>query len=116
MLVEDNPDTLKMLARIFTRFGYTVLTATGVKEAIALAGREPFDLLVSDIGLPDGTGWDIMRQLKLKQSVRGIALSGFGMDDDIHRSHEAGFAHHLVKPVDLNVLQSVVQKMTASRN
>ncbi|HZK82360.1 MAG TPA: response regulator, partial [Humisphaera sp.] len=93
-------------------FGYDVSTATGVKDALSLADTEKFDLLVSDIGLPDGSGWDIMRQLRPKQSLRGIALSGYGMDEDIRKSREAGFEQHLVKPVNFDMLQSAIKHVT----
>ena len=114
LLIEDNEDTLRVMARLLIRFGYVVETATTVKSAMHLATEQRFDLVVSDIGLPDGTGWDIMRELKARHRLRGIALSGFGMNEDINRSHEAGFEHHLVKPVDFNQLKLIVEKMTAT--
>jgi PAS domain S-box-containing protein len=111
LLVEDNEDTLKVMARVLKSFGYSVATATGVRAAIALADREHFDLLVSDIGLPDGSGWDIMRELGRKQSLRGIALSGYGLEDDLRRSREAGFEQHLTKPVNFQTLREVLSKV-----
>ncbi|HWE04540.1 MAG TPA: ATP-binding protein [Tepidisphaeraceae bacterium] len=109
LLVEDNEDTLRVMSKVLKSFGYDVITATGVKAALNLADKEKFDLLVSDIGLPDGSGWDIMRQLRPRQSLRGIALSGYGMDEDIRKSREAGFEHHLVKPVNFDVLHSAIK-------
>jgi PAS domain S-box-containing protein len=111
LLVEDNEDTLNVMARALRGFGYSVETATGVKAALALAERERFDLLVSDIGLPDGSGWEIMRELGRKQSLRGIALSGYGLDEDVRKSHEAGFAQHLTKPVSFQTLREVLGKV-----
>jgi len=111
LLVEDNEDTLRVMARALKSFGYAVETATGVKAALALAERERFDLLVSDIGLPDGSGWDIMRELGRKQSLRGIALSGYGLDDDVRKSREAGFEQHLIKPVSFQTLREVLNKV-----
>ena len=111
LLVEDNPDTLRVMARVLKTFGYAVETATGVKAALDLAGRQRFDLLVSDIGLPDGTGWDVMRELNRTQSIRGIALSGYGLDDDLRRSREAGFAQHLTKPVSFQALRDVIRQV-----
>ena len=105
LLVEDHEDTLRVIARLLKRLGYAVTTARGVVEALGLASRERFDLLVSDIGLPDGSGLDIMREIRDRQGVRGIALSGFGQDADIARSREAGFEDHLVKPVDFDALK-----------
>jgi len=106
LLVEDHEDTLRVIARLLKRLGYAVMTARGVGEARDLASRERFDLLVSDIGLPDGSGLDIMREIRDRQGVRGIALSGFGQDEDIARSREAGFADHLIKPVNFEVLKT----------
>jgi CheY-like chemotaxis protein len=110
-LVEDNEDTLRVMARVLKSFGYGVETATGVKAALVLAERERFDLLVSDIGLPDGSGWDIMRELGRKQSLRGIALSGYGLDEDVRKSREAGFEQHLTKPVNFQTLREVLNKV-----
>ena len=108
LLVEDHEDTLRVIARLLKRLGYVVTTARGVGEARDLASRERFDLLVSDIGLPDGSGLDIMREIRDRQGVRGIALSGFGQDEDIARSREAGFADHLIKPVNFEVLREKI--------
>jgi PAS domain S-box-containing protein len=114
LLVEDNEDTLRVMAKMLRNFGYAVKTATGVKAALELAEKEEFNLLVSDIGLPDGSGWDIMRQLRAKQTVRGIALSGYGMDEDLRKSREAGFEHHLVKPISFDMLQNVIERVAGT--
>jgi CheY-like chemotaxis protein len=66
--------------------------------------------LVSDIGLPDGSGIELMRKLKSDHPIFGIALTGFGMEDDLRKSHDVGFHHHLVKPVDLNRLDALIQQ------
>jgi CheY-like chemotaxis protein len=75
----------------------------------------PFDLLVSDIGLPDGSGIDLMERLNAEHSMVGIALTGYGMEDDIRKSRDAGFREHLVKPVDLNKLDAVIQEVAFSK-
>ncbi|HEY7116824.1 MAG TPA: response regulator, partial [Tepidisphaeraceae bacterium] len=62
--------------------------------------------------LPDGSGVDVIRHMRARQQIRGIALSGFGQDEDLRRSQEAGFETHLVKPVNIQALQSVIQKLT----
>jgi CheY-like chemotaxis protein len=82
-----------------------------VKEAIAAAEASEFDLLLSDIGLPDGSGIELMRQLGSRFNIKGIALSGFGQDEDLRRSSEAGFATHLTKPINLKVLQEVIKRL-----
>jgi CheY-like chemotaxis protein len=98
LLVEDHEDTLRVVARLLGRLGYTVRAA-----------REWFDLLVSDIGLLDGSGLDVMRAVRDRHGLRGIALSGFGREADIRRSREAGFEGHLVKPVDFQALAEKIE-------
>jgi CheY-like chemotaxis protein len=111
LLVEDHADTRRVLGTLLRRAGYDVRAAGTVVEALRLAADEPFDLLVSDIGLPDGSGLDIIRQVKERYGMRGIALSGFGMDEDISRSLAAGFEHHLIKPIDVRVLENLIVRM-----
>ena len=91
------------------RRGYDVHPASDVRSALEIATNTEFDVLVSDIGLPDGSGHDLLRTLRAQRDIFGIALSGYGMEEDIRRSGEAGFAHHLVKPVDINKLDSIIQ-------
>jgi len=71
-------------------------------------------VLISDLALPDGNGIDLMQKLHSTQPLLGIALTGFGMEDDIRKSYEAGFRHHLVKPIDLNKLDSLIQEGAAA--
>jgi PAS domain S-box-containing protein len=111
LLVEDHEDTLRTLARLLSLQGYHVSTAGSVSEALRLSGEERFDLLISDIGLPDGTGMDVIRSLRQNQPIPGIALSGFGTDDDRRRSREAGFAEHLTKPIDFSQLKRAVRRL-----
>ena len=113
LLVEDHPDTLRILCRLLKKWGYTVQCAEGVAEALNLAASEPFDLLISDLGLPDGSGLDIMAQTKERYGLRGIALSGFGTDDDLRRSRAAGFEEHLTKPVGIESLRTAVERVLA---
>ena len=82
-----------------------------VKEALDVSDRETFDLLVSDIGLPDGSGLDVMNYLRARHGTRGIALSGFGQDEDIRRSEDAGFEMHLTKPVSFQTLREIILKV-----
>jgi PAS domain S-box-containing protein len=114
LLVEDHADTRRTMARLLKTFGCSVLQAGTVKEALDLAEREQFDLLLSDIGLPDGTGMDIIKLIKARRQIKGIALSGFGNDDDIRRSREAGFAMHFTKPVDFNTLQDAILRLAGN--
>jgi len=87
-----------------------VRTAASVASALDLAAREPFNLLVSDLTLPDGNGYELMRSLKDRFQLRGIALSGHGMEEDIRRSKAAGFAEHLTKPVDVETLEAAIER------
>lgn len=112
LLVEDHVGTLKAMTKLLNGLGHHVITASTVKEALAAAEQEPIDLVVSDLGLPDGSGHDVMRALRSRYAVKGIAVSGFGMDEDISRSAESGFEKHLTKPVDLERLQAAIQQTT----
>ncbi|PYK31750.1 MAG: hybrid sensor histidine kinase/response regulator [Verrucomicrobia bacterium] len=109
LLVEDHEDTKRSLTQMLRRRGYDVHPASDVRSALEIATNTEFDVLVSDIGLPDGIGHDLLRTLRAQRDIFGIALSGYGMEEDIRRSGEAGFAHHLVKPVDINKLDSIIQ-------
>lgn len=119
LLVEDHHDTAATLLRLLSRRGYEVKTAGSVASALELAKAAEFDVLVSDIGLPDGTGVDLLRKLREipgKEKLSGIALSGFGMDEDIARSREAGFTQHLTKPVDFAQLQQCLTRIGQQLN
>ncbi len=110
LLVEDHEPTLAVLRRVLGRDGHFVVTASSVAAAAAAAETGPFDFVVSDLGLPDGTGMEVMEKIRrLQPGIRGIALSGYGMEDDLRRSLEAGFSTHLVKPVDLNQLRRALR-------
>lgn len=112
LLVEDHADTRRLMARLLTGMGHTVTTAASVGEALAAAeaAAGEFDLVLSDLGLPDGSGHDLMRQLRGRWHLRGIALSGFGMEEDIIQSCAAGFVDHLTKPVHLGALQAAISR------
>jgi CheY-like chemotaxis protein/anti-sigma regulatory factor (Ser/Thr protein kinase) len=115
LLVEDHQDTARVLRRILEKAGYGVSHAGSVQAALELARQRRFDLLVSDLGLPDGTGLELMRALHEPYQLNGIALSGFGTDDDRAASSAAGFAEHLTKPVDWPQLRSAIERLLASR-
>jgi PAS domain S-box-containing protein len=111
LLVEDHESTGLVMRRLLTAVGYEVEWAATAAAAADLAGRRRFDLVVSDLGLPDGTGHDLMRELRQVHGLRGIALSGFGMDHDISRGRAAGFVRHLVKPVTVETLDAAIQQV-----
>jgi two-component system, chemotaxis family, CheB/CheR fusion protein len=111
LLLEDHEDTRMVMSRLLASFGCRV-TATGtVRDALAIAEHERFDLLVSDIGLPDGSGTEVMKTLRARHGTKGIALSGFGQPEDLRRSREAGFDTHLIKPVNFKTLQELIQRV-----
>jgi CheY-like chemotaxis protein len=114
LLVEDHQDTRKVMVRLLKSFGCTVTEASSVAEALAAADRADFDVLLSDIGLPDGSGTEIMTELKTRKPIKGIALSGYGQDSDLQRSREAGFELHLTKPVNLQTLRDSIRRVTAA--
>jgi CheY-like chemotaxis protein len=110
LLVEDHPDTVHIMSKLLRSRGHRVRTASTVKDALQAASNETFDLVISDIGLPDGTGVQLMSTLrKGKHPPRqGIAISGFGSEEDIRKSADAGFNHHLVKPIDFGRLAKII--------
>jgi CheY-like chemotaxis protein len=110
LLVEDHPDTARVMRTLLKGMGHEVVRVTTVRTALDALNREPpFDVMISDIGLPDGTGWDLMKQAgQLRPALRGIALSGYGMEHDIRRSKEAGFEEHIVKPFNFARLTELI--------
>jgi two-component system CheB/CheR fusion protein len=115
LLVDDHPDTCAALERLLKLRGHHVAAAHNMRGALEIAGRDrSFDLLISDVGLPDGNGTDLLRVLRASRPIRGIAISGFGMDSDIGKSLDAGFAEHLVKPVKLEKLEAAIARVMAS--
>ena len=112
LLVEDHGDTARVMRQVLQNKGHYVQTAGDVASALMLAGRETFDLVISDLGLPDGNGLDLMRQLKQRHGLKGIALSGFGMEEDIRKSEEAGFLAHLTKPITPQRLEEVIESVS----
>jgi two-component system CheB/CheR fusion protein len=113
LLVEDHADTAEAMADLLRLMGHQVTVAGSVAAALAAAGdgNGRLDLVLSDLGLPDGSGQDLMRELSRLYGLRGIALSGYGMEEDVRRSREAGFLRHLTKPVDLQMLESAIRQV-----
>jgi signal transduction histidine kinase/CheY-like chemotaxis protein len=106
LLVDDHAQTLNVLAGLLRKRGHRVATADSVATALEHLEHARFDALITDIGLPDGSGHDIMRAAKEGQGLPAIALSGFGMEEDIRRSQESGFLRYLIKPVDFSELET----------
>ncbi len=114
LLLEDHPDTRNAIVNMLRWNGFTVRPASTVAEAISAMGEERFDLIVSDIGLPDGSGLDVMRYVRQNLGINGIAFSAYGTDDDIRAGQDAGFVHYLVKPVNVAMLIRLIRELTAN--
>ena len=111
LVVEDEPATRRLMARLLRGLGHDVTVAGTVADAWGAFEAGEFDLIVSDIGLPDGTGHDLMRRVKAVRRVPAIALTGFGMDEDVRRSREAGYTSHMTKPIDFTKLEAMIRRV-----
>jgi CheY-like chemotaxis protein len=111
LLVDDHEDTLEFMSRFLTLCGHEVVTASTYAKALSVGQQQEFDLVISDIGLPDGSGYELMPALQALSPVKGIALSGYGMKADVDRSVAAGFSAHLIKPCDLSALNATIEKV-----
>jgi signal transduction histidine kinase/CheY-like chemotaxis protein len=111
LLVEDHEDTAAVLSELLSAEGYQIDHARSVSEALSKADSST-ELVISDIGLPDGSGLDIMRRLRAKRlRIPGIVLSGYGSREDRRQAREAGFVRHLLKPVDFEELVAVIREV-----
>jgi PAS domain S-box-containing protein len=111
LLVEDHADTAGAMAELFAALGARITVAGSIAAALAAAERGGIDLVISDLGLPDGDGRDLMRRLAAAHGLRGIALSGYGKEDDVESSRAAGFALHLTKPVTAETLRAAIEQL-----
>ena len=109
-VVENHEDTRFLLQLLLEHFGHTVLTATTLAEAIEAIPGARADVLISDIGLPDGNGWELLTRLGDARPPYAIAMSGFGQLSDRQRSLIAGYRHHLLKPVEPNRLETLLDE------
>jgi two-component system, chemotaxis family, CheB/CheR fusion protein len=115
LVVEDHADTARVMQKLLSACGHQVATATSLTAAMRwLEMGEPLDLVISDLGLPDGSGLDLMREVCRLRQAKGIALSGFGTEEDVQRSIAAGFAAHLTKPVPMSALHEAIARVTAA--
>ncbi len=113
LVVDDHQDTCMGMKMLLERRGYQITLAHSADQAIQKAQIEKFDLLISDIGLPDRSGYELMKELSAKNSMRGIALSGFGMEKDINKARAAGFSEHLTKPINFERLDEAIRNLLA---
>jgi signal transduction histidine kinase len=110
LLVDDHQDTCAALEKLLIRRGHLVAATHDVRSAMEAAARNKFDLLISDVALPDGSGMDLMMRLRAISNIPGIAISGFGNNGDIERSLQAGFSDHLIKPIKLDDLEAAIDR------
>jgi CheY-like chemotaxis protein len=113
LLVEDHADTLVMTAMVLRRHGLDVSTASTKAEAVELCKHEQFDLLIGDLQLPDGSGWEMMEEIAKVCKLKSIAYTGYGYDSDIEHSRKSGFTVHITKPAELNVLLDTIDRLLA---
>ena len=109
-VVENHDDTRVLLCILLEQMGHTVKTAASMNEALREIPRSSCDVLISDIGLPDGDGWELMRRLERRPRY-AIAMSGLGMNEDRAQSREVGFRHHLVKPTGAEQLAEILESV-----
>jgi CheY-like chemotaxis protein len=111
LYVDDHADTCRAISRLLTLLGHDVTTAGSVRGALEVATEKDFHLLISDIGLPDGTGHALLQELVAKGPILGIALSGYSDEVDVQKSIQGGFIEHLVKPVTADQLESAIERI-----
>ena len=113
LVVEDHSDTLQALSRLLDHFGHEISTAEDAHTALEMINLREFDVVLCDIALPDGNGYDLVAEAKRKRPFKAVALSAFAATDDIERGRKAGFDFHLAKPVDFHELRSVLGQIAA---
>ena len=114
IVVEDHADSAEGLKKFLCSVGYKVFVATDMKSALSLASAVEFDVLLSDLGLPDGSGWELMKRLSAERRIRGIAFSGHNSPDDVQRSADAGFLEHMPKPLSPERLCAAIDRAAAT--
>ena len=114
LVVEDYPNTADLMVRVLSREGFHVTLASDVESAMRVAEKEHIDILVSDLCLPDGTGWELMEALRAHGPVHGIVVSALSAPENVRRSYNVGFEAHLVKPVDIDRLVETVHDVAES--
>jgi DNA-binding response OmpR family regulator len=116
LLVEDHADTRQCMQRLLESRGHTVRPAGDAQSAVELSEREKFDLLIADLGLPDRSGLELLKELREREpKLSAIALSGYGLPRDFVNSKEAGFIEHFVKPVDVQKLHAVIDTLATGK-
>jgi two-component system CheB/CheR fusion protein len=115
LVVDDSDETTMMLSKLLEMDGAEVHTAHGGVEALALAEKSKFDLVISDISMPEMDGYQLLQELRrlpMMASVPALALTGFGRVSDVDRAHRVGFSKHFTKPLDIDKLLITVRELT----
>lgn len=115
LLVEDHTDTATVITLLLKKFGHVVDCAGSVAEGLSKFDGGQYDIVLSDIGLPDGSGVDFIQQLRQRSQVPAVALTGYGMEEDIRRCIDAGFNAHLTKPLNFAELNAVITRLVAPK-
>jgi CheY-like chemotaxis protein len=115
LVVDDHGDTRSVLSHMLTMRNYQVTQAATVEEALEIFQNCEFDLIISDLGLPDGTGYDLLARMREIKPVKAIALSGYGSGEDLAKSKAIGFEKHLTKPIDFEHLDFAVVEVAGAR-
>ena len=110
IVVEDHASTAEALKKFLKAVGYQVFVATDLASALSLASTVEFDLLLSDLALPDGNGWELLKRLSAERHIRAIAFSAHNLPADMERSAEAGFIEHLPKPLSAEKLCAAIER------
>ena len=115
LLVEDHKDTRRVLSSLLGRSGHEILAASGVTDALQLLANMRVNVLLSDLGLPDGDGLDLVAKAKkLQPKIRAVALTARGSENDFERGRLAGFDHYLTKPFDFHELRTLLAVLRKS--
>jgi two-component system CheB/CheR fusion protein len=114
LIVDDSEDTIRMLEQILKMGGANVNAATNGRDALRLASEHEYDIILSDISMPEMDGFEFLQRLRTiegRQHVPVVAITGFGRSDDIERARAAGFYSHLTKPLNLDALGEVLAQL-----
>jgi CheY-like chemotaxis protein len=114
LLVDDHHDTLRLLKRILEMHGYAVRAAGSLGEAVRAGAEQDYDVLVTDLSLGDGSGIDLLHELRRRRPLPGVAVTGHGEEHFIRACHQAGFAKHLLKPLGVDALLSTIHEVAAN--
>jgi PAS domain S-box-containing protein len=113
LLVEDHEDTAQVMQNVLRQLGHEVELCSTVAAACQKLETQEFDIILSDIGLPDGTGIDLIKAARAIVQTPAVALTGYGMAEDVERCRQAGFDEHLTKPIDIERLQQTLSRISS---